>query len=177
MSNGEAVDGQTLFRWASISKSITGVVAAKLAQAGTLDLDRNVVELVPEFPKKQYPVSARQLLAHLSFVCPQREVGRRVDVQHRRQQPPRSWPRNHESSARRTVRRTKAFDSCIKTESGRPWFNGGPAVLLMESGLPVSAFPFGIANGMIVGIFVQRNPDKLDALRKAMIKSAASPDR
>ncbi len=65
VESGHAVDGQTLFRWGSISKSITGVVAAKLSREGTLDLDLDVIELVPEFPKKRYPVTTRQLLGHL----------------------------------------------------------------------------------------------------------------
>jgi serine beta-lactamase-like protein LACTB, mitochondrial len=60
------VDGQTLFRWASISKSITGVVAAKLAETGMLDLDEDVRMLVPEFPEKEHVVSTRLLLGHLA---------------------------------------------------------------------------------------------------------------
>lgn len=60
------VNGETLFRWASISKSITGVVAGKLSVEGTLDLDQDVRKLVPEFPKKKYVVTSRLLLGHLA---------------------------------------------------------------------------------------------------------------
>lgn len=61
----DPVDGETLFRWASISKSVTGVLAAKLAVAGELDLDADVRALVPEYPEKEFVVTTRQLLGHL----------------------------------------------------------------------------------------------------------------
>jgi len=63
------VTGDTLFRWASISKSITGVVSAKLASEGALDLDQDVRELVPEFPKKKHVVTTRLLLGHLGGIA------------------------------------------------------------------------------------------------------------
>lgn len=65
VANGKSVDGNTLFRWGSISKTITGVVAAKMSVAGTIDLDSDVRELVPEFPEKKHVVTTRQLLGHL----------------------------------------------------------------------------------------------------------------
>ncbi len=46
-------------------------------------------------------------------------------------------------------------------ETREVWFNGGPGVLLLESGVPVSAFAFEVRDGCIGHIFVQRNPDKL----------------
>ena len=42
VSTGAPVTAQTLFRWASVSKTTTGVMAAALAKDGTLDLDRPV---------------------------------------------------------------------------------------------------------------------------------------
>ena len=54
----------TLYRWASISKPITAVVAMQLHEAGKLDLDADVHTLVEEWPKKPWPVTARQLLTH-----------------------------------------------------------------------------------------------------------------
>lgn len=59
-----AVDGSTLFRWASISKPLTAVAAMQLALAGELDLERDVRSYVPEFPEKPWPVTSRQLLCH-----------------------------------------------------------------------------------------------------------------
>ncbi len=41
-STGAPVTPETLFRWASVSKTATGVIAAQLAAAGSLDLDQPV---------------------------------------------------------------------------------------------------------------------------------------
>lgn len=41
-STGAAVTPQTVFRWASVSKTATGILAASLASEGRLDLDRPV---------------------------------------------------------------------------------------------------------------------------------------
>lgn len=54
----------TMYRWASVSKPMTAVVAMRLAKAGKLDLDADVREYVPEFPAKPFEITSRQLLAH-----------------------------------------------------------------------------------------------------------------
>lgn len=43
-STGAPVTAHTLFRWASVSKTATGVLAAALAHDGTVDLDRPVAD-------------------------------------------------------------------------------------------------------------------------------------
>lgn len=58
----------TMYRWASISKPLTAVVAMQLAGEKTLDLDRDVRKYVPEFPEKPWPVTARQILCHQSGI-------------------------------------------------------------------------------------------------------------
>ncbi|MFT4540630.1 MAG: serine beta-lactamase-like protein LACTB [Planctomycetota bacterium] len=69
VAQAEPVDGKTLFRWASISKSVTGLLAAKMAVRGQLDLDADVRELVPEFPEKKHVVTTRLLLGHLGGIA------------------------------------------------------------------------------------------------------------
>lgn len=59
-----AASDATLYRWASISKPVTAIVAMQLAEAGKLDLDADVHGLVPEWPAKPWPVTSRQLLTH-----------------------------------------------------------------------------------------------------------------
>ena len=44
VSTGTPVTAQTMFRWASVSKTTTGVMAAALAKDGALDLDRPVAD-------------------------------------------------------------------------------------------------------------------------------------
>ncbi len=68
VENDVPVTPATVFRLASISKPVTAVIAMRLAARGELDLDRPVHEFVPEFPEKRWPVTTRQLLAHLGGV-------------------------------------------------------------------------------------------------------------
>lgn len=63
-----AVDRRTLFRWASVSKTVTAVAAMQLVEQGKLDLDRDVREYVPEFPDKGVKITARHLLCHQSGI-------------------------------------------------------------------------------------------------------------
>ena len=63
-----SVSGKTRFRWASISKPVTAVTALQLWEKGLLDLDADVRDYVPEFPKKHGRVTTRQLLCHQSGV-------------------------------------------------------------------------------------------------------------
>lgn len=58
----------TIFRIASVSKPVTAVAAMQLVEKGKLDLDAPVQKYVPGFPVKQFPITTRQLLGHLSGV-------------------------------------------------------------------------------------------------------------
>ena len=62
------VGRKTLFRWASIGKPLTAVVAMQLFEQGKLDLDADIREAVPEFPDKGTPITMRQLLGHLGGI-------------------------------------------------------------------------------------------------------------
>ncbi|MFY9345673.1 MAG: serine hydrolase domain-containing protein [Planctomycetota bacterium] len=68
VENEVPVTPQTVFRLASISKPVTAVLAMQLVEAGKLDLDADVATLVPQWGKKEWPVTTRQLLAHLGGV-------------------------------------------------------------------------------------------------------------
>ena len=58
----------TVFRIASVAKSLTAVAAMQLAEKGKLDLDAPIQKYAPSFPTKAFPITTRQLLAHLSGV-------------------------------------------------------------------------------------------------------------
>ncbi len=68
LENSIPAKAGTMFRLASISKPITAVAALQLAERGKLDLDAPVQKYVPEFPPKPWPITSRQLLAHLGGV-------------------------------------------------------------------------------------------------------------
>ncbi len=58
----------TRYRAGSVSKSMTGLVAAKLVAAGKLDLDKPVHEYLPNFPEKRWAFTPRQLGAHTAGI-------------------------------------------------------------------------------------------------------------
>src|ERR1700693_1386960 len=58
----------TLFRLASISKSLTATAAMQLWERGQLDLDAPVQKYCPAFPQKDAPITTRQLLGHLGGI-------------------------------------------------------------------------------------------------------------
>jgi CubicO group peptidase (beta-lactamase class C family)/tetratricopeptide (TPR) repeat protein len=56
------------YQTASIFKGLTSVAILKLAEQGKINLDAEVQTYVPYFPKKKFPVTIRQLLAHLGGI-------------------------------------------------------------------------------------------------------------
>lgn len=66
IENQVPVTPLTRFRVASISKSITAVGLGLLVQEGKLDLDAEVQRYVPDFPRKPWPVTVRQVAGHIA---------------------------------------------------------------------------------------------------------------
>jgi CubicO group peptidase (beta-lactamase class C family) len=58
----------TAYRLGSISKPITAAAVMQLVERGKLNLDAQIQKYCPAFPQKQWPITARQLLGHLSGV-------------------------------------------------------------------------------------------------------------
>jgi len=58
----------TLFRLASISKSLTATAAMQLWERGQLDLDAPVQKYCPSFPQKPWPITTREVLGHLAGI-------------------------------------------------------------------------------------------------------------
>jgi CubicO group peptidase (beta-lactamase class C family) len=56
------------FRIASISKPFAGAVAARLYERGELDVDASIYTYLPEFPRKKYDFSTRQLAGHVAGI-------------------------------------------------------------------------------------------------------------
>ncbi len=68
MEDFSPVRPQTVFRIASISKSVTAVAVMQLVERGKADLDEDIRRYVPEFPDKGEKITARQVLGHLSGI-------------------------------------------------------------------------------------------------------------
>jgi CubicO group peptidase (beta-lactamase class C family) len=56
------------FRIGTASKALTSAAVGLLLEKGRLKLDDEIQTHVPEFPKKQWPVTLRQLMGHLAGV-------------------------------------------------------------------------------------------------------------
>ncbi len=68
LENDVPATEQTVYRLASVSKTITAVTAMSLFEDGKLDLDSPVQRYVPSFPEKPWPLTSRELLGHLGGV-------------------------------------------------------------------------------------------------------------
>ena len=58
----------TVYRLASISKTITAAAVMQLVERGKIDLDAPIQKYCPAFPEKQWPVTPRLILGHLSGI-------------------------------------------------------------------------------------------------------------
>ena len=68
VENGVPVRPETVFRIASISKSLTAAALLRLSEMGKIDLDGPIRRWVPSFPKKRWTVTPRLLLGHLAGI-------------------------------------------------------------------------------------------------------------
>ena len=68
LENNVPASEHTLFRLASISKSLTATAAMQLQERGQLDLDAPVQKYCPAFPQKQAPVTTREVMGHLAGI-------------------------------------------------------------------------------------------------------------
>src|SRR6202140_2054816 len=68
MEDNAPASEHTLFRLASISKSLTATAAMQLWERGQLDLDAPVQKYCPSFPQKPWPITTRQVMGHLAGI-------------------------------------------------------------------------------------------------------------
>ncbi|HEY3121143.1 MAG TPA: serine hydrolase domain-containing protein [Vicinamibacteria bacterium] len=68
LENSVPARAATSYRLASVAKPITATAVMQLVEAGKLDLDAPIQRYAPAFPQKPWPITARQLLSHLSGI-------------------------------------------------------------------------------------------------------------
>ena len=68
VENSVPAKADTVYRLASIAKSITATAVMQLVEQGKIDLDAPVQKYCAAFPEKQYPITARQLLTHTTGI-------------------------------------------------------------------------------------------------------------
>ena len=67
-TNSKVLPNNTQFRIASISKPLTAVALAKLMDTGSLILDESLYMYLPNYPKKKYDYTIRQIGGHLAGI-------------------------------------------------------------------------------------------------------------
>jgi serine beta-lactamase-like protein LACTB, mitochondrial len=68
LENFSPATSSTLFRLGSISKPITAVGILQLSERGELDVDAPIQKYCLAFPKKEWPITTRELLGHLGGI-------------------------------------------------------------------------------------------------------------
>ncbi|HEX3250428.1 MAG TPA: serine hydrolase [Pyrinomonadaceae bacterium] len=68
LENRVSAKPESAYRLASVTKSMTAVAIMQLVEKKKIDLDAEVQTYVPYFPKKQWPVTVRQVLGHLGGI-------------------------------------------------------------------------------------------------------------
>jgi len=68
LSEQKPLTKNTQFRIASVSKPVTAVALAKMMEQGEIDIDKAIRYYLPEFPEKEFPITARQLAASTSGI-------------------------------------------------------------------------------------------------------------
>ena len=62
------VTPDTRFRTGDVSRTLTSAAVGLLVEKNRLNLDDEIQKYVPEFPKKQWPVTMRQLMGNIAGV-------------------------------------------------------------------------------------------------------------
>lgn len=68
IGNATPVRSDTLFRTASVAKSITGVLLARMAQDGSINLDQSIADFHPDLARLNRKITLRLLSAHLGGI-------------------------------------------------------------------------------------------------------------
>ena len=68
LENKVPAKAESAYRLASVTKPMTAVAIMQLVEKKKIDLDAEVQTYVPYFPKKQWPVTVRQVLGHLGGI-------------------------------------------------------------------------------------------------------------
>ena len=81
VENNAPASEHTLYRLGSISKPLTAVGAMQLYERGQLDLDAPIQKYCPAFPKKQQPITTREVMGHLGGIRHYKDGERQADLE------------------------------------------------------------------------------------------------
>ncbi len=66
LENQVPMNGKTKMGVGSVAKSITAVALAELVEQDKLDGDAEIQTYLPEFPRKRWPITVRQVANHIA---------------------------------------------------------------------------------------------------------------
>ncbi|HCM77231.1 MAG TPA: hypothetical protein DIS90_12675 [Cytophagales bacterium] len=64
----KVIPGVTRFRIGSVSKPLTSAAMGKLIDEGKIDLNASVYDYLPDFPRKKYPITIKQISGHIGGI-------------------------------------------------------------------------------------------------------------
>ncbi|HEY1938995.1 MAG TPA: serine hydrolase domain-containing protein [Candidatus Angelobacter sp.] len=82
IENNVKASAETVYRIASLSKSITAAAVMKLVEVGKIDLDVPIQKYCPAFPQKPWPITTQELLSHQSGIRDYRNDEETVNTRH-----------------------------------------------------------------------------------------------
>jgi serine beta-lactamase-like protein LACTB len=82
VENDVPASADTVFRIASLSKPVTATAAMKLVEEKKLDLEAPIQKYCSSFPRKQWPITTRELLDHQSGIRDYRNVQETINTRH-----------------------------------------------------------------------------------------------
>lgn len=80
LENMVPAKSKTEYRLASNTKSMTAVAILQLMERGRLNLDAEVQEYVPYFPRKRWPITIRQVLGHLGGITHYKDYEKELHI-------------------------------------------------------------------------------------------------
>ena len=80
LENKAPTKPESAYRLASVTKPMTAIAVMQLVEKGKIDLDAEVQTYVPYFPKKQWPVTVRQVLGHLGGISHYKNAAQELHI-------------------------------------------------------------------------------------------------
>lgn len=80
LENNVPAKPESAYRLGSVTKPMTAVAIMQLVEKGKINLDAEVQTYVPYFPKKQWPVTVRQLLGHLGGISHYKDAAKELHI-------------------------------------------------------------------------------------------------
>ena len=80
LENKTPAKPESAYRLASVSKSMTAVAIMQLVEKKKIDLDAEVQTYVSYFPRKQWPVTVRQVLGHIGGISHYKNTDKELHI-------------------------------------------------------------------------------------------------